>query len=325
MNDSAAPLAYFHTAGPAADPITRLGWGLAIVSIVVIVVISVLLAVAIFRNRGHGNGDPGPAGSQSLMPSREKAGLTWIAVGTGISVLALFGCAVWTLVTLSAVAAPGVAPRVVVEVQGYQFWWRVRYLDAQGTVLFTTANEIHIPVDEPVRFRLSSGDVIHSFWVPALGGKMDAIPGQTNVTWLPGNQLGRYRGQCGEYCGVQHAHMALFVNVDSAADFERWVDLQRRPASTAEQASLRGAQLFVDRCAGCHAVQGTEARGPLGPDLTHLMARETIAAGALPNGSKSLKHWIANTQVVKPGSDMPVVGLSESDLDAVVGYLATLR
>lgn len=323
MNDSAAPLAYFHTAGPAADPITRLGWGLAIVSIAVVVIIAVLLMMAIFRKRHRSNG--APEWVEGMAPSHEKSGLTWIVVGTGISTLILFGCAVWTLVTLSAVAAPSVAPRVVIEVQGYQFWWRVRYLDANGAVLLTTANEIHIPVGEPVRLRLSSGDVIHSFWVPALGGKMDALPGQTNVTWLQGSQVGRYRGQCGEYCGVQHAHMALFVNVDSAADFERWVDTQRRPASAIAQRDIASAKLFINSCAGCHAVQGTEARGALGPDLTHLMTRETIAAGALPNGASSLKHWIAETQTVKPGSDMPVVGLSESELNAIVAYLTTLR
>lgn len=325
MNDAVAPLAYFHTAGPAADPITRLGWGLALVSIAVVVIISVLLTLAIFRKRLRSEENSEQDGGQARMPLHEKAGLTWIAVGTGISVLALFGCAVWTLFTLSAVAAPTTTPRVVIEIHGYQFWWRVRYLDANGQVLLTTANEIHIPVGEPVRVRLSSSDVIHSFWVPALGGKMDAIPGQTNVTWMQGDQVGRYRGQCGEYCGLQHAHMALFVNVDSAADFDRWLDSQRRPASAPEQQSIAGARIFMDNCAGCHAVRGTAARGALGPDLTHLMTRETIAAGALPNGAPSLRRWIAQTQSVKPGSEMPVVGLNSSELDATVAYLATLH
>jgi cytochrome c oxidase subunit II len=324
MNEGAAPLAYFRTAGPAADPITRLGWGLALVSIAVIVIIAVLLMLAIWRKRPHGGSAAEGAGA-ALMPTRERAGLMWIFVGTGISVVVLFACAVWTLLTLSAIAAPAAAPHVVIDVRAFQFWWRVRYLDANGAVLLTTANEIHIPAGEPVRIQVTSGDVIHSFWVPALGGKMDAIPGQTNVTWMQGDRLGRYRGQCSEYCGAQHAHMALFVDVDSSPDFAHWIDTQRGPATAPPPQQAAGARVFMADCAGCHAVQGTEARGAFGPDLTHLMTRDSIAAGALPNGPAALKQWITQTQTVKPGSEMPVVPLSPSELDAVVGYLATLR
>ena len=322
MNDATAPLSYFQTAGPAADPITRLGWGLAIVSIAVVVIIAVLLMLAIFRKRRRSA--DGALDSQ-LMPTHDRAGLTWIVVGTGVSVVVLFACAVWTLFTLSAVAAPKVKPRLVIDVRAFQFWWRVRYLDEHGAVLLTTANEIHIPAGEPVRFLLTSGDVIHSFWVPALGGKTDAVPGQTNVTWLQGSRVGRYRGQCSEYCGAQHAHMALFVNVDSPADFQQWKDNQRAPATLADPALLAGAKTFEERCSGCHTVLGTGAKGALGPDLTHLMTRETIAAGILPNSPADLKHWIANTQTIKPGSEMPEVSLKATELDAVVAYLTTLR
>jgi cytochrome c oxidase subunit 2 len=322
MHDTVAPLSYFQTAGPAADPITRLGWGLAIVSIAVVVIIAVLLTLAIFRKRRQAADDPS---GRQLMPEQERAGLTWIVVGTGISVVVLFACAVWTLFTLSAVAAPGAKPRLVVEVRAFQFWWRVRYLDEHGDVLLTTANEIHVPAGEPVRFLLSSGDVIHSFWVPALGGKMDVVPGQTNVTWLQGSQVGRYRGQCSEYCGAQHAHMALFVNVDSAADFSRWEANQRASAALSGPTFLAGAKTFDEKCSGCHAVQGTRANGALGPDLTHLMSRETIAAGMLANTPAGLKQWIGHTQAIKPGSEMPDVGLDTGELEAVVAYLTTLR
>ncbi len=330
MNDSVAPLAYFHTAGPAADPVTRLGWGLGIVSVVVVVIIAVLLTLAIFRKRRSPPGSGGQPAGESLMPLRERAGLRWIAIGTGVSTVVLFVCAVWTLFTLSAVATPAVEPKLLIEVRGYQFWWRVRYLDEHGTVLLTTANEIHIPQGEPVRFRLTSADVIHSFWVPALAGKMDAIPGQTNVTWMQGSKVGRYRGQCSEYCGVQHAHMGLFVNVDSPADFRTWFVAQRLAAAVPQQQQQQGGapsgqRSFVENCAGCHAVQGTEARGALGPDLTHLMSRATIGAGVLPNSAADLRRWIAETQTVKPGSAMPVVPLDAAELDAVVAYLTTLR
>jgi cytochrome c oxidase subunit 2 len=321
MTGSFAPLAYFHTAGPAADPVTRLGWGLALVSIAVVIIVAALLVVAIFRKR-HGAGDhamqPG-----TLMPLRERAGLMWIYVGTGVSAVVLFACAVWTLTTLAAIATPAGKPHIVVEVRAFQFWWRVRYLDANGKVLLTTANEIHIPVGEPVRFELTSGDVIHSFWVPSLGGKMDVLPGQTNVTWLQGNEVGRYRGECGEFCGVEHAHMGLFVNVDTASTFEDWITQQRSAAAAA--AGDPGAQIVVDRCGGCHAVRGSDAKGELGPDLTHLMSRETIAAGTLPNTPADLRRWISQTQTIKPGSEMPVVSLSTAELDAVVGYLKSLH
>lgn len=322
MNDSTTPLAYLHTAGPAADPVTRLGWGLAAVSIAVVVIIAVLLGLAIFRKRS----DPKPQDGtvdKRLMPLRQREGLRWIIFGTGISAVVLFACAVWTLFTLAAIATPTATPRVVVEVRGFQYWWRVRYLDAHGEVLFTTANEIHIPVGEPVRFQLTSGDVIHSFWVPSLGGKMDAVPGQTNVTWLQASEAGRYRGQCGEYCGAQHAHMALFVEAESPADFARWIERQRNGAH-APPALRAEADVFVDKCGGCHAVRGTEAHGAIGPDLTHLMDRHTIAAGALLNGPDHLRDWIGHTQVVKPGSEMPTVSLSGRELDAIVRYLTTL-
>lgn len=322
MNDVAAPLAYFRTAGPAADPITRLGWGLGIVSLAVIAVIAVLLAWAIWRKRPH---DATPDESGTLMPASGNAGRMWLLVGTGVSTVALLACAIWTLATLSAVAAPGTAARTTIDIRAFQFWWRVRYLDANGGVMLTTANEIHIPVGQPVRIRLTSGDVIHSFWVPALGGKMDAIPGQTNVTWLQGDRVGRFRGQCSEYCGVQHAHMALYVDVDSSAAFADWIEKQRRPAAAPQPAQLAGARVFMSNCAGCHSIQGTEAHGAFGPDLTHLMSRDSIAAGALPNGPAELRQWIAHTQAVKPGSAMPVVPLDAAELNEVLAYLAALH
>jgi cytochrome c oxidase subunit 2 len=323
MKNADSPLAYLHTAGPAADPITRLGWGLAAVSVGVVIIISALLVMAIFRKRNGTDSGTGHLGGP-LMPVRERAGLTWIYVGTGISAIVLFACAVWTLWTLAEISAPGTAPRVVVQVQAFQFWWRLRYLDPSGAVVLTTANEVHIPAGEPVRFELTSGDVIHSFWVPSLGGKMDVLPGQTNVTWLQGSQVGRFRGQCGEYCGAQHAHMALFVDVDTPAGFARWVAAQRRDADPASGAAT-GARIFADKCGGCHAVRGSDAKGSLGPDLTHLMARQTIAAGTLPNGPAYLRRWITATQAVKPGAEMPVVPLAPAELDAVIVYLETLH
>lgn len=319
MTQISAPLAYFQTSGPAADPVTRLGWGLGIVSISVVVVIALLLLGAILRRR------TGPVDPAALMPVRQREGLRWIYLGTGISAMILFASAVWTLFTLAAVAAPGTAPRITVEVRAFQYWWRIRYLDANGAVLLTTANEIHIPVGEPVRFQLSSGDVIHSFWVPALAGKMDAVPGQTNVTWLQADRVGRYRGQCGEYCGAQHAHMALFVDAESPREFADWVARQRIGAAPTDISLREGRQVFLTKCAGCHAVRGTPADGALAPDLTHLMGRKTIGAGVLNNAPEDLRRWVAHTQIVKPGSEMPTVSLEARELEEVTSYLSTLQ
>ena len=322
MTAAPTPLAYLHTAGPAGDPVTQLGWALAAVSIGVIVIVGALLLAAVFR-RGQDRSQP--ADRRTLEPSRPQEGLRWIVVGTAISTVVLLACAALTLSTLAAVSSPPATPRVTIEVRGYQFWWRVRYLDEHDTPLLTTANEIHIPAGEPVRFRLTSSDVIHSFWVPALGGKTDAIPGQTNVTWLQADRPGRYRGQCTEYCGQQHAHMALFVDADAPADFARWMAAQRTAAATTGATPVRGEDVFENRCGGCHAVRGTAADGALAPDLTHLMSRQTIAAGALPNDADDLRRWIGHTQQVKPGSAMPNVTLRAEELDAVVAYLTTLH
>ena len=177
-----------------------------------------------------------------------------------------------------------------------------------------------------MRIELKSQDVIHSFWIPKLGGKMDVIPGQTNVTWLQADDPGTYRGQCGEYCGAQHAHMAMFVIADTPADYALWVrdQLQDAAEPATEPARLR-EQVFVAHCAACHAVRGTQAGGILGPDLTHLMSRRTIAAGLLPNTPGNLAAWIADSQALKPGSRMPSLLLSGGDLSAVMNYLQTLH
>ena len=327
MNELKAPLTYLHTTGPAADPVTRLGWGLGLVSVAVVVIVTLLLIGAVWRRR-HSSQDDTADAARGLMPVHEGKELRWVYVGTAISSVVLLACAAWTLSALAAIAVPAAAPGTVIEVRGFQYWWQVRYLDPKGNVMLTTANEIHLPQGQPVKVKLSSSDVIHSFWVPSLGGKMDAIPGQTNVTWLQGDQVGRFRGQCGEFCGAQHAHMGLYVSVDSPADYERWLQGQQQPASPvdAKEAMVAaGHQTFINQCAGCHAVRGTEAHGALGPDLTHLMTRQTLAAGTVPNQPAELRRWIEQPQQVKPGSAMPAVPLSADELNSVVTYLETLH
>jgi cytochrome c oxidase subunit 2 len=329
---SANPMSYLHTYSPGADPVTRLGWGLGIISIAVVVIISGLLLAAILRRREPAtveNTDP-------LHIGREGRGMRWIYIGVGLSAVVLFGLAVWTLMTIAAVSRPPAPAAFTVRVTGYQWWWRVRYEDQDPSRTFMTANEIHIPVGKPVRLELESGDVIHSFWVPQLGGKTDTIPGQTNVSWIQADRAGVYRGQCGEYCGMQHAHMAMLVVADSPEAFASWWNAQLQPAAapeatadalpTAAPASLASGQtVFVTYCGACHAVRGTDAGGIFGPDLTHLMGRHMIAAGTIPNDATHLAAWIRHAQQIKPGTGMPDIALSDRDLKAVTAFLQTLH
>jgi cytochrome c oxidase subunit II len=317
---AAAPLSYLQTFGPAGDPVTRLGWGLGIISLVVLVIIVLALLGGIFRRRSRAQREG------ELAVTADAGGVSWIYIGISISAVVLAACALWTMFTLRAIAMPAHADALTVHVTAAQWWWRVRYEDPQSQGVFSTANEIHVPVGQPVKVELSSEDVIHSFWVPQLAGKIDVIPGQTNVLWLQADKPGVYLGQCGEFCGAQHAHMQMRVIADAPKDYAAWRDGELQPAAAAAQgAGATGAALVASRCGACHTVRGTGAGGILGPDLTHLMARHTIAAGLLPNTPGNLAAWIANPQTLKPGSRMPAPRLSANELQAVIGYLETLH
>jgi cytochrome c oxidase subunit 2 len=244
----------------------------------------------------------------------------------GISTLVLLGIIVWTLATLAAVASPFEAPAFTIEIHGHQWWWEARYLGAPADRTFVTANELHLPVGRAIRLELIGDDVIHSFWIPALAGKTDVIPGQTNLAWVEAATPGVYVGQCTEYCGGQHAHMATLAVAEPPAQFARWWAAQLAPAEAPITGlAAHGAALFSARCSACHTVRGTAAGGILGPDLTHVMSRSTIAAGALRNDPRSLAAWVENAQRIKPGCGMPTLDLSRADLAAVVAYVQTLR
>jgi cytochrome c oxidase subunit 2 len=315
----AQPMAYLQTYGPAAHPATVLGWGLGAISLFVMAIIAILVLAATFRPRPR-------VDLRQLAVTRDAGGTAWIYVGVGLTLATLIGCMVWTMVALAAVAHPPAAPKISIEVQGNQWWWGLRYRDDDPARMFTTANEIHIPVGEPVRVEVSSSDVIHSFWVPQLAGKTDVIPGQTNITWLQADKPGTYRGQCGEFCGAQHAGMAIHVIADSPGQFAEWRNSQIKPAAPPSTAMQRaGLGVFLARCAACHTNRGTTAGGLIGPDLTHRMSRRTIAAGLLPNNPGNLSGWVANAQALKPGARMPTIPLSGAELSAVVAYLTTLH
>ena len=219
-------------------------------------------------------------------------------------------------------------PTNVVEVIaiGHQFWWEFRY-PALGIV---TANELHIPVSDPANptptyLKLLSADTDHSFWVPQLAGKTDLIPNRVNTMWMDPHVTGVFLGQCAQYCGTQHAKMLLRVTVDSREDFEAWANMQKQPAKQVEDVSAGRHVFETTACINCHAVAGTVATGRFGPDLTHMMSRSTIAAGAAENTPENLGMWIQDPEMIKPGSLMPAMKLSDADLDALVRYLETLR
>ncbi|MFC3069103.1 cytochrome c oxidase subunit II [Phenylobacterium soli] len=314
-------MSYLATAGASAAPITRLGWGLLTISIVVVLMVGALLAGALWRRRAGVSPDP----EGRLPVERRGPGLRWVWVGVGISTLALFVSTVWTLTTLAAVRHPPRPPALTIQVTGHDWWWEARYLgDAPGRD-FTTANELHIPVGQPVRLELRSADVIHSFWIPKLGGKTDLIPGRTNMAWIEADRPGDYRGQCGEFCGLEHARMALQVVADPPAAFQAWRDRQlAAPAPAASPPIAAGAAVFQARCGACHAIRGTPAGGLFGPDLSHLALRRTLAAGTLTNDPQGLTAWLADPQAIKPGNEMPRVPLTDGDRAALVAYLQSL-
>ncbi|MFM0054786.1 cytochrome c oxidase subunit II [Paraburkholderia phytofirmans] len=314
-----APLNYFlHAAGPAAAPTMHLGWAMAGISVTVTVVIAGLLIAAIVRKRPTARGD-------SL--NAETGGMRWIYIGTGVSSVALLAMLVYILITLESVATPATHPQLSITVTAYDWWWKVDYADDPNPARnFSTANEIHIPVGEPVKIALKSADVVHAFWVPQLAGKTQTIPGQTNEQWIQADRAGIYRGQCSQFCGAQHAHMAFEVLAQSPADFNAWRDAQGRTAVSATDSSVAtGRHLFAERCAGCHTIRGTDADGLQAPDLTHLNSRRLIAAGALTNTPDHLLDWIQHAQSIKPESLMPSIALSAGDAAALSAYLATLH
>jgi cytochrome c oxidase subunit 2 len=309
---------FLRTFGPVGDRVAALGWILLLVASAVVLVVSVLVLLGVLRR-----------GSRTFAPvERSGGGLRWIVLG-GIVVpsVILLAAFVLTVTTQAAIAAPATAPGLTVRVTGHQWWWEVQYLDSSPVRMATTANEIHIPVGRPVRFEVAAGDVIHSFWIPELAGKTDLIPGQRNVMWLEADHPGVYRGQCAEYCGMQHAKMAMAVVADPPAAFADWLARQRQPAAPPSGPDMAaGASVFAgSACAVCHTIRGTPAGGRVGPDLTHLASRRTIAAGTLPNTRGNLAGWIADPQTVKPGNIMPAVPLKATELQVLITYLQSLN
>lgn len=249
--------------------------------------------------------------------------VAWAAlIGIGLSALA-----VASFFTDRSMANAAASKALSIKLTANQWWWDVQYDPDDPSKIIRTANELHLPVGVPARITLASNDVIHSFWVPSLAGKQDLIPGRTSDITIVPAKVGIFRGQCAEFCGIQHAHMSLIVDVDSYPDFVRWWNQQLQPApAPANPLTLAGYKIVTSGpCSVCHRIGGTVANGRDGPDLTHLASRRSIAAGMLPMSTGNLYGWIEDPQALKPGNGMPNVGLEPAQLHAVVAYLETLK
>jgi cytochrome c oxidase subunit II len=290
----------------ASSEIATLWWSMMIGAWVVFGVVVMLLVVAFVRRRG------GP-------PRDDSRAKRLILIAGGIApVVVLSVLFAFAIRTLPATSAPKGKAALTVEVIGHQWWWEVRYPGTSAV----TANELHIPVRTAVRLEVRTADVIHSFWVPELNRKIDMIPGRTNAILLRADRAGAYRGQCAEFCGLQHANMAFWVFAEPRSRFDAWLARQSRPAPGGGD----GEAAFVGvGCGACHTIRGTPAHGDTGPDLTHVASRSSLAALTIPNTKSSLAAWIADPQHVKPGSHMPDLDLRSAEVQAVVDYLETLE
>ncbi|MFI5227530.1 MAG: cytochrome c oxidase subunit II [Gemmatimonadales bacterium] len=310
-------MSMFSDASDAAASVSRIGWLLIVLSAIVFVVVMALMVAGVLRNRDRS------ASSVDL----EDKGVGWLvwggAVFPGVILVGIF------VVSMTAMGRfPARNPVVTIHVVGHQWWWEADYEFPDRNVRFRTANEIHIPVGRPTRLLLTSADVIHSFWVPRLQGKLDLIPGDTNDLRLVAKRAGRFTGACAEFCGAQHANMGIIVVAEDSTTFAQWVAAQLAPgAEPTDSVTALGQRLFIGGpCALCHTVRGTPAEAQVAPDLTHIGSRSTIAAGTLPNTLGNLEGWIVNAQSLKPGVKMPTItAYSGHELRALAMYVASLK
>jgi cytochrome c oxidase subunit 2 len=310
----------FSPASTPANSIYHLALFVLAITGVIFVVVSGLLTYVVAKFRGR----PGDDGREPVqIYGSTQIELAWTVIPVLI-VVVLFLTAARVIHGVEDARRPPGA--IDVTVVGHRFWWEFRY-PQYGVV---TANELHVPVSCPEKraptfLTLLSADVDHDFWVPRLAGKTDVIPNRINHMWIEPQKTGLYLGQCAMYCGAQHAHMLLRVYVESQQDFKRWIHEQQKFAVENPQVAA-GRQVFLSTaCINCHTIRGTVADGRFGPDLTHLMSRDTLASGTVPNSQQSLRYWIQNPSAVKPGCLMPAMNLSSQELDEVAAYLETLR
>ena len=310
--------------GPQAAAITDLWTLMLVVCTVVFVAIMVALAIAVWRAPRATEKAAADLAEHPRIDRRLRRGVGWAVAASS---LLLAGLLVASFMTDRAVARLPLHDAVRIDLVAHRFWWEARYDAADPALAFATANELHVPVGRAVIVTLYADDVIHSLWLPSLAGKKDLIPGRESTIAVRADRVGTYRGQCAEFCGYQHAQMALVVVAETPERYERWRSLQREPAhapSDAQQA--RGRELVEQTsCAMCHAIVGTRAGGRRAPDLTHVAGRGWLGAGAVANTPKLRAEWIANAQKFKPGVDMPPIDVAADDLAAISAYLGSLE
>ena len=305
-----------------ADQLYHLALFVLAVCAGIFLVVFILLAYSVvkFRQRGDDDGR-----EPAQVYGSDQLEMAWTVIPVLI-VVVLFLTSARVIHSVQDAREP--ANAVEVTVVGHQFWWEFRYTQYG----FTTANELHVPVSDPSHptptfLTLLSADTDHSFWVPRLAGKTDLIPNKVNRTWIDPHNVGLYLGQCAQYCGVEHAKMLLRVYVQPRDQFDQWVKAQQQPAAVDPPAdAIAGRQVFESTaCINCHTIRGTVADGRFGPDLTHLMSRDTLASGILPNTPQTLQAWISNPDLFKPDCLMPAMNLSDDEWDQLSAYLVTLR
>lgn len=302
--------------GPVAARIAGLSWFMIILGGLIFLGVMAYFIYAAWGHRGYSL-------EEELKHPNQGNGivLTWGVGFTAVVLVVLFGLNIGTMRSNNQVSA---GPQgLVIDVIGHQWWWEVQYQE-QG---FETANEVRIPVGQPVTLRLVTKDVIHSLWVPELSGKLDLLPNQVNELTLVADKAGEYWGECAEFCGTQHAKMQLMIIVQTEREFATWLEQQQTvPARPETELALEGQQIFLgSACVYCHSIAGTNASGDLGPDLTHLGSRRTLGAGILENTTGNLAGWIVDAQAIKPGNKMPPMDLSGEELQAILAYLETLE
>jgi cytochrome c oxidase subunit II len=308
-------------AGPGSSSIARLFYLMFIATGVVFAVVVVMTLAAAWKRR-----HPLTPELAELNPASERRKAQAVIASVAVTVFILFVFLFASIRTGRDVLAIESKQNISITVTGHQWWWEVRYDNPQADQTLTTANEIHIPVNTPVLIKTASADVIHSFWVPALHGKRDLIPGQSSAFWIRADQEGTFRGQCAEFCGHQHAHMAVHVVVESRRNFESWLQSQLKAAPDPSPSVKRGQDVFLtSQCVMCHTIRGTIAGSRVGPELTHLASRQNIAAGTLPNTRENLRKWITDPHTIKPGVRMTPNLLAPDDMNALLDYLETLK
>jgi cytochrome c oxidase subunit 2 len=315
--------AVLNPAGLQARQLDQLWWLMFWVCLPVFVLVIAFLLAAVFRRR------PMTLAGGRAVPNQvdETRMFRMVATFVGVTVVLLLFLMINSFATSRDISALTSSQPLTLEIVARQWWWEVHYADPSPARRVVTANEIHLPVGRPVLLKLSSHDVIHSFWVPALHGKRDLIPGQQNTFWIQADTPGVYEGQCAEYCGHQHAHMRILVFAETPEQFAAWYEAQLQPAVPPANEQLQhGQQVFLkSSCILCHTIQGTDAAASNGPNLTHIAGRTTLAAGTMPNKPQQLNAWIADPQKFKPGVHMPANGIPATDLDDLVGYLGSLK